>query len=144
MKVGKLENKLRLQCAKVRGCAEEGDYNAVSTFWNTQKDRCTVKNHSLVMTIIPFLCFGVALIITKKVITWERVFSKHIFQLVELAEDEQGKDQSLGNGKIQGFLCFKMSSHQGLDLKWHTYDCVNILFSLTELENPITLQHQEQ
>lgn len=37
-----------------------------------------------------------------------------------------------------------MSSHQGLDLKWHTYDFVNILFSLTELENPITLQHQEQ
>lgn len=55
------------------------------------------------MTIIPVLCFGVALIITKKVITQERVFNKHIFQLVELAENEQEKDQSLGNGKIQGF-----------------------------------------
>lgn len=97
------------------------------------------------MTIIPVLCFGVALIITMKAITQERVFNKHIFQLVESAENEQEKDQSLGNGKIQGFLCFlKMSSHQGLGLKWSTYDCVNILFSLTELKNPITLQYQEK
>lgn len=42
-----------------------------------------------------------------KVMTWERVFNnKHIFQLVESAGNEQEKDESLGNGKIQGFLGF--------------------------------------
>lgn len=41
MKVGKLEKKLLLQCAVVRGCSEEGDYNAISTFWNIQEDGCT-------------------------------------------------------------------------------------------------------
>lgn len=69
------------------------------------------------MTVIPVLCFGVALIITKKVITRETAFNKHIFQLVESVGNEQVKDQSLGNGKIQGSLCFlKMSSHLSLDL----------------------------
>lgn len=58
------------------------------------------------MTIIPVLCFGVALIITKKVAMREWVFNKHIFQLVESAGNEQERDQSLGNGKIQGSLCF--------------------------------------
>lgn len=39
--------------------------------------------------------------------TQERGFNnKRIFQLVESAGNEQEKDQSLGNGKIQGFLAF--------------------------------------
>lgn len=69
------------------------------------------------MTIISVLCFGWTLMITKKAITRERVFNKHIFQLVLSVGNEQEKDQSLRNGKIQDSLCFVvMSSHQNLDL----------------------------
>lgn len=58
------------------------------------------------MTVIFVRCFGIALTITEKVITQERVFHKHIFLLILSDGNEQEKDQSLGNGKIQGSLCF--------------------------------------